>query len=217
MSKKKPPKRITRSLSPNSSRLRITRVYTRTGDGGTTRLVGGQVLKKNHPRIEAYGTVDELSVALGQARESLRTTPRSKTGRLRRLNDQLRYLQNLLFTLGGDLATRIEDRWAGMPLIGQSHIDYLEKLIDAYNASLSPLTDFVLPGGGAVSLALHACRVICRRAERRLQSLADAESVGLFVLPFLNRLSDLFFVLGRWTALGDEIIWAHDLPPPPIS
>ncbi len=223
-------------MSRKKSTLRITKVYTRTGDKGTTRLVGGQMLKKHHPRIESYGTVDELSVAMGRAREALANTLETLKTRkvkgskktmsrdLKLLGDHLIYLQNLLFTLGGDLATCIQDRWENMPLIQARDVTDLEKLIDAYNASLPALTDFVLPGGGELALALHQCRVVCRRAERRIQSLADLEPVGDSVIPFVNRLSDLFFVLGRWAAaqaakagLADgETIWRRDLKRPPL-
>ena len=232
--------------------MRITRVYTKTGDAGTTRLVGQQKVPKDDPRIEAYGTVDELSVALGEARQALREEidmirweeahrgeensplePGSKSVddgpvdgdggfELELLDDHLDYLQNLLFTLGGDLATRIDDRWDKMPLIENGHIEYVEKLIDAYNATLPPLQDFILPGGGPVSLKLHVCRVVCRRAERRVQTLASAEAIGDRASPFLNRLSDLFFVLSRWVveqivlAGGEatEHIWDRELDAP---
>lgn len=207
---------------------RITRVYTRTGDAGTTRLVGGQVVKKSDPRIESYGTVDELSVCMGHAREALREAiearpPRERVG-LALLAEHLRYLQNLLFTLGGELATRIEDRWEGMPITRKKDVTYLERLIDAYNDSLPPLKDFILPSGGPVALALHTCRVVCRRAERVIQTLADREAIGASALPFINRLSDLFFVLARWMAAqhsasspeSTEAIWDRSLEPPAI-
>jgi cob(I)alamin adenosyltransferase len=110
-----------------------------------------------------------------------------------------------------------------MPLIDRTHIDYLERLIDGYNATLPPLEDFILAGGGPVALALHRCRVVCRRAERRLQTLAAAEPTGDFAMPFVNRLSDLFFVLARWAAANArfdappeaEAIWDRKLKPPP--
>lgn len=207
--------------------LRITRVYTKTGDRGTTRLVGGQEIPKDHPRIHAYGTVDELSVCLGEARECIeRTVARlggaKKAPGLDLLARHLRYIQNLLFTLGGDLATCIADRWAGMPLIAADHVKYLEKLIDAHNDVLPPLTDFILPGGGPESLSLHTCRVVARRAERHMQTLAAHELIGDQVIPFINRLSDLFFVLARWivaelVALGQsapEALWDRALPQP---
>lgn len=220
-----------KSKSPTRARraLRITRVYTKIGDRGTTRLVGGQEIAKDHPRIHAYGTVDELSVCLGEARERIERTvagfdAKNKASPLGLLARHLQYIQNLLFTLGGDLATCLPDRWPGMPLISADHVTYLEKLIDAHNDSLPPLTDFILPGGGPESLGLHACRVVARRAERHMRSLAAIEPVGDQVIPFINRLSDLFFVLARWmvaelNALGQvmpETLWNRALEQPPI-
>lgn len=219
--------------------IRISRVYTRTGDGGTTRLVGGQEVKKSHVRIEAYGTVDELGVWIGYAREAtIGLADRAREGAgpadAREKDDtiagielcaqHLMYIQNLLFSLGSELATRLEDHWEGMKKAQATDVEYLENLIDRYNDNLPPLEDFILAGGGSPSLALHGCRVVARRAERVMQTLADAEELGEFALPFINRLSDLFFVLGRWIveeqrALGveqAEVMWDHDLQPPPL-
>lgn len=204
-------------------RYRITRVYTRKGDRGSTRLVGGQIVKKNDPRIESYGTIDELGVWMGQGRETLRGFRRADPhpAELDLLDAHLMYIQNLLFTLGGDLATRLPDRWEGMPTISADHTRYVERLIDAYNHPLPPLKDFILAGGGQLSLALHACRVVCRRAERVIQTLADAEDIGPFIAPFVNRLSDLFFVLARWGAMKTggseaEAIWDRALAEPEV-
>lgn len=223
---------------PSPPRLRITRVYTRTGDGGSTRLAGGQSVPKDDPRIEAYGTVDELGVWMGQAREALarllaeadaapaaEATSRERgraLAELRGLAELLVYLQNRLFTLGGDLATRVENRWPNMPTIDADDVRHAERTIDAYNSALPPLTDFILAGGGPVSLALHGCRVVCRRAERRIRTLGAAEPIGDHALVYVNRLSDLFFVLARWVVakqegLGipsDEAVWKRDLPRP---
>lgn len=214
--------------SRSESLLRITRVYTKIGDQGMTRLVGNREAAKDHPRVETYGDVDELSVAVGRARRDLSdalngvTEPGLGAG-LAALGDQLAYLQNQLFTVGGDLATRFEDRWPGMPLVAASDTEYLEKLIDAYNDELPPLKDFALPFGAPATIALHECRVVCRRAERRLRSLSAIEETGPYVTPYLNRLSDLFFVLARWTdrelrRLGlvaePETIWKRDWPAP---
>lgn len=207
---------------------RITRVYTRGGDRGTSELVGGQRVPKNHPRFNAYGTVDELQVAVGAARDALHLTlfahPDRSLDLLRQAGPQLIYVQQLLFTLSGDLATRVEDRWADMPLPTAEQIDYMENLIDALNESLPPLKDFILPGGHPAATAVHACRVICRRAEREVETLAAVEPVGDLVRPMLNRLSDLFFVLARRIAhelnlaglAPEEIIWRRDATPPPL-
>ncbi|MCL5270948.1 MAG: cob(I)yrinic acid a,c-diamide adenosyltransferase [bacterium] len=209
---------------------RITRVYTRAGDAGTTELVGGRTVRKNHPRIAAYGMVDELQVAVGAAREALAAAladplPEPAAAPLRRLGEHLIYVQNLLFTAGADLATRVEDRWAGMPLIGEADVRYLESLIDALNAPLPPLKDFVLPGCHPLATACHVCRVICRRTERELETLAAAEPVGDAIRPFINRLSDLFFVAARRAAhelrtagaAPAETLWRRDLPRPPLE
>lgn len=207
--------------------MRITKVYTKIGDAGSTRLVGNREVAKDHPRVEAYGEVDELSVTIGLARrelldviEGLKTGGREKdAGALALLQEQLAFLQNQLFTVGGDLATRIDDRWDGMPLIAPKDTERLEKLIDAYNEELPPLKDFALPFGGRATLALHACRVVCRRAERHIQTLRAIEEIGPNVTPYMNRLSDLFFVLARWTdqesrklnlVSEPETIWKRD-------
>ena len=209
--------------------LRITRVTTRVGDGGLTHLAGGRRVGKDHPRLDAYGTIDELQVAIGAARDVLGAAlddagePAART-RLALLGEHLIYIQNLLFTLGGDLATPLEDRQPPMPLIAPRDVQYLDRLIEAYNASLAPLKDFVLPGGHRVVTALHACRVICRRAERAIERLGKIEPVGEPVRPFVNRLSDVFFVLARdahatLAAQGQapaESIWRRDLPEPPM-
>jgi cob(I)alamin adenosyltransferase len=204
--------------------LRITRVYTRIGDGGRTQLASGRAIAKSHPRLDAYGTIDELQTALGAARDAFAPLARKRIRGLRRIADHLLYLQNLLFTLGGDLSTPLADRWPAMPLVAAADTAYLEKLIDALNAGLPPLADFVLPGGHAAVTALHGCRVICRRAERAIERLAEIEPIGEAVRPFVNRLSDAFFVLARATdarlrAAGlapAETIWRRDLEPPPM-
>lgn len=226
--------------------LRITRVYTRAGDGGTTRLVGGQELPKHHPRIEAYGSIDELGAWIGWARAGLDaalaplasapdaagTGARARAtsanadavADLRAISLHLRYVQNLLFTVGGDLATRIEDRWPDMPLVNAGDVAGLERLIDACNESLPPLTDFILAGGPEPVLRLHACRTNCRRAERAISALAALEPVGEHVGGFVNRLSDLLFVLARYVDArlreagigGPETIWDRGLEAPPL-
>lgn len=207
---------------------RITKVYTRTGDLGRTRLVGGQEVPKNHPRLGAYGTVDELQAAIGAAGETLAETferrPALAATMSGRIGEHLAYIQNMLFTVNGDLATRIEDRWDGMPLPTPADVRYIEELIDRLNADLPPLRDFVLPGGAPAVTAMHVCRVVCRRAEREVETLAAAEPIGEGTRPVLNRLSDLFFVLARRVAADlkaagaapEERIWQRDLNPPPL-
>ena len=184
--------------------VRINRVYTRAGDGGGTRLVGGQEVDKDSLRIESYGQVDELNAVIGLVLEANRGSMDAGDARLadgaQRLHAILRRVQNELFNLGSDLATRMEDRWVGQPLIEARHVTALEREIDAANAGLGELRSFVLPGGGPVSAHLHLARTVCRRAERACVRLRREEPIGEQVVPYLNRLSDAFFVFGRWAA-----------------
>ncbi|MBI5849606.1 MAG: cob(I)yrinic acid a,c-diamide adenosyltransferase [Planctomycetes bacterium] len=198
--------------------MRITRVYTRTGDKGTTRLVGGHEVRKDDLRIEAYGTVDELNAVLGLVRAFGKTAAPSAVAidavRAREsLDGVLRVVQNDLFDVGADLATRPADRWAGMHQVGPSDVTRLEEWCDRFNAELEPLKDFVLPGGGAVGAFLHQARTVCRRAERRVVSLCAAEpETGEGCVVYLNRLSDLLFVLARWIAKASgesETLWTR--------
>ncbi|HMV67748.1 MAG TPA: cob(I)yrinic acid a,c-diamide adenosyltransferase [Myxococcota bacterium] len=188
--------------------MRITRVYTRTGDKGQTRLVGGRARDKDDLRIEAYGTVDELNAVLGLARTF---NDRSTTAEASRVGALLRDLQNDLFNVGAELATHPDDRWEGMPRVGDAEVERLEGWIDTLNEDLPPLREFILPGGGPVGAFLHQARTVCRRAERRVVTLLRAEpETGEAPMRYLNRLSDLLFVLGRWAAqaLGEpEYLW----------
>lgn len=172
--------------------IRITKVYTRAGDQGQTRLAGGQALPKNHPRIEAYGAVDELNAQLGVVAELLR----GKSDYAALLKQILR-VQNELFDLGSMLAVLPEDRVPQMAVIVQGDIDRLEQEIDAMNEALPHLKSFILPGGGSVSAALHVARTVCRRAERRLLDLAASDKLDGLEIPYVNRLSDWLFVAGR--------------------
>ena len=190
--------------------IRINRVTTRTGDKGETSLASGQRVRKDALRIESYGTVDELNSIIGLARTANRETPGASDGDRDRLDALLRKLQNELFDLGADLATLPSDRGPKPPRIGERHVTALESEIEAFNAGLPELTSFVLPGGGWVSAFLHQARTVCRRAERLVTRLAREEQVGPHVLVYLNRLSDLLFVLGRWSARargGNESLW----------
>ncbi len=190
--------------------VRLTKIYTRTGDAGQTRLVGGQQVAKDSARIEAYGTVDELNAIVGLVRVAVREAA-SLADERERLERWLHDTQQNLFDLGSDLATRAEDRWEGMPLVSAEDVTALEQLMDEMNEELEPLKSFVLPGGGPVSALLHHARTVCRRAERRTLTLAAEEPIGDQVIPYLNRLSDAFFVLSRWVGLKageSEILWA---------
>jgi len=190
--------------------MRITLVYTRTGDKGQTRLVGGQQVSKDHVRIASYGTVDELNSILGLVRVFNRQSTASSEA-ITQIDGMLHKIQNDLFNVGSDLATRPEDRWEGMYRVGGEDVTRLESWIDALNEEVGPLREFILPGGGPVGAFLHQARTVCRRAEREVVALMrEEEGVGEGPMTYLNRLSDLLFVLGRWAAkqLGEpEFLW----------
>ncbi|CAN5409697.1 cob(I)yrinic acid a,c-diamide adenosyltransferase [soil metagenome] len=199
--------------------MRITRVYTKTGDDGTTGLAGGQRVQKNDARIAAFGAVDELAAAIGIARVEVNAdaTKFSEKQDAAALDSLLEFIGNKLFTLGGDLATKVADRHPKMPVIVADDIVYLERTCDKYNAALPPLTDFILPGGSRSSAALHLARTVARRAERDVLTLMNAEEIGDAPLKYLNRLSDALFVLARWVNARqgiEEVIWRRDLPEP---
>ena len=192
------------------SRIRINRVYTRSGDAGETALVGGHRVQKDAARIEAYGTVDELNATVGLCR--LHT---AADKRLAALDVILRRVQNELFNLGSMLATRPEDLHPRQPVITAAHSAQLEQEIDHFNQHLPELRSFVLPGGGAAAAHLHLARTVCRRAERLAVTLVRDEPVSPEAVRYLNRLSDAFFVFSRWAvhAIGEpEVLWEAVLP-----
>ncbi len=172
----------------------LNRIYTRTGDGGSTRLATGAPVSKASLRVEAYGGVDETNAFLGVARQHTAGDPE--------LDAMLERIQNDLFDLGADLATPEQhEKPAWEPLrIVESQVERLEHEIDRLNGELSPLTSFVLPAGSPASAALHVARTVCRRAERAVVQLSetDGEVVGQPALKYINRLSDLLFVAARW-------------------
>ena len=189
--------------------MRITKVYTRTGDAGMTRLVGTQQVRKDHPRIEAYGTVDELNAIVGIVRVELGRSEAPEAPRAQ-LDELLETIQNELFNLGSDLATRTEDRWEGMRLVDDDDVTRLESEIDGMNDELPMLKEFILPGGGPVSAVLHQARTVCRRAERATISATDSADLNPLAIKYLNRLGDWLFVAGRWVAkvMGEsEFLW----------
>ena len=197
---------------------KLTRIYTRTGDDGTTGLVGGQRVKKNALRIETYGTVDECSSAIGMARSALR--PLLATDRrAARLDAWLAWVQDALFNLGGDLATLPKDRWEGMPLITPQDAVALERAIDEAQRDLPHLNNFIHPGGSLPGAYLHLARTICRRAERLLITLREEDDgVSKDTQQFLNRLSDALFVWSRWINADlnePEYLWNSSSAPPP--
>ncbi len=190
--------------------IRINRVYTRGGDKGETSLVGGQRIAKDAVRIESYGTVDELNAIVGLVRVATLRNPGASQHDREGLAALLERIQNQLFNLGSDLATLPQDRHPKQPVIEARHVKVLEDAIDAHNEGLPELRSFVLPGGGEVSALLHQARTVCRRAERIVTTLARQEAVGEPCLIYLNRLSDLLFVLSRWAAraFGEaEVLW----------
>ncbi len=169
-----------------------TRIYTRTGDDGTTSLFGGERVAKGNARIDAYGTVDEANSVVGVARAHLDGEPGAD-----RLDPVLGDVQEELFVLGADLATPL-DAEPMVPRIEDDHIDRLEARIDNFDADLKPLKKFVLPGGSPAGATLHSARTVCRRAERLAVQAGTSIPVNDDALVYLNRLSDLLFVLARW-------------------
>jgi cob(I)alamin adenosyltransferase len=187
-------------------RVALNRIYTKRGDTGETSLVGGQRVLKDAPRIEAYGTVDELNAWVGLAvvscGEDVRLTP---------LGVILLRVQHELFNLGSILATLPEDVNPQQARVTTAEVSQLEREIDSMNAGLPALRSFVLPGGTRLNGELHAARTVCRRAERGLVALAREEALPPAALEYLNRLSDAFFVWSRWGnhALNvPEILWS---------
>jgi cob(I)alamin adenosyltransferase len=177
--------------------IRINRVYTRAGDDGLTALLGGKRVPKDHLRVEAYGCLDELNAIVGVCRAVLASDRKIAAAERRALDARLRGIQNRLFDAGSVLAAPDGKAWKGMPLPGAADIAALEKSMDAMNKGLPTLTSFVLPGGSTANAWLHQARTACRRAERRVVTLARKESVPADVIRYLNRLSDWFFVAAR--------------------
>ena len=179
--------------------IRINRVYTRTGDKGETGLVGGKRVPKDSSRIEAYGTVDELNSIVGLAR--VFNEERIEDGEAHRFLDQvLRDIQEELFNLGSELATPSDSRFKGTISIGKEQVKRIEEIIDECQKTLEPLKSFILPGGGRIGGYLHQCRTVCRRAEREVLRLSRVEETSEWAIKYINRLSDLFFVLSRCPA-----------------
>jgi cob(I)alamin adenosyltransferase len=197
--------------------VRITKVYTRVGDKGETGLVGGKRVPKDSPRIDAYGTIDELNSIVGLAR--VFNEENLDAGEAHQFLDEvLCQIQDELFDLGSELATPPEFFQEGMYRVGEKEIERIEKLIDQCQKDLEPLKSFILPGGGRVGAYLHQCRTVCRRAEREILRLSRAEEINHNVIKYTNRLSDLFFVLSRWIAkqTGEqEYLWQRGLAEKP--
>lgn len=188
------------------------KIYTKTGDKGTTALFGGTRVPKHHIRIESYGTVDELNSHLGLIRSQSDIDPRSK--------EILIHIQDKLFTLGAILATAPEKavlksgkERLNIPKIKEEDVALLENEIDIMNDNLPPITHFVLPGGNSIVSFCHIARCVCRRAERITTQLAETEEVDSKVIQYLNRLSDYLFVLARkltYSTQAEEIKWVPE-------
>jgi cob(I)alamin adenosyltransferase len=184
----------------------LTKIYTRTGDDGTTALGDGMRVPKHDLRVAAYGTVDETNAAIGVARQALAADDPA-------LSEMLRRIQNDLFDLGADLC--MPDRGqelAYKPLrVTADQVGWLESELDRMNAELKPLSSFILPGGNAAASALHLARTVCRRAERRIVELAadESEPVSDAVIKYMNRLSDLLFVASRFAngKGSQDVLW----------
>jgi cob(I)alamin adenosyltransferase len=186
-----------------AARLRCApmKIYTRTGDDGTTGLLGAGRVPKHDPRVEAYGCVDELNAVLGVARAM-------DAGRL--VDGHLAAFQESLFQVGAELATTEAKLLATLARVSDEDVAGLERLIDRLEADLPPLTRFILPGGTPLAAQLHLARTVCRRAERRVTSLAERDAVEPRLVRWLNRLADLLFVMARWVNAregGAETPW----------
>jgi cob(I)alamin adenosyltransferase len=177
--------------------VRLTRIYTRAGDKGATSLGDGSRVPKTDPRIEAYGTVDELNSFVGLA-----LAVELPEG----FREWLERIQNDLFDLGADLAVPIEDERERLR-IGDAHVERLEDVCDEVNARLEPLKSFVLPSGSEAAARLHLARAVCRRAERLVIALSETAEVNPLAIAYLNRLSDLLFILARAANEGREPLW----------
>ena len=192
--------------------MRITKVYTRAGDGGQTALAGGRKVRKDHPRVACFGTVDELNSVLGVVRSFNRLAATPERARAE-LDRKLRAVQNDLFRLGAELATPADAARGDRAHTSDADVRQLESWIDELNGELEPLREFILPGGPPVAALLHQARTTCRRAEREIVSLAEREpELPRSLLRYVNRLSDLLFVAARWAAQLDsapEELWVR--------
>jgi len=184
---------------------RLSKIYTKTGDDGTTGLGDGTRVAKDSARVAAYGTVDELNSAIGMV--LAQEIPAA-------IRETLTQVQHELFDLGGELCI------PGMVMINEADVERLERSLDSFNEDLPPLKDFILPGGGIAAACAHVARTVCRRAEREVVTLSRQEPVRPEAIRFLNRLSDLMFVLARVLARASghgEVLWQHERRPKPKS
>lgn len=172
-----------------------SKIYTKTGDGGKTSLLGGKKVAKSDLRIDAYGNVDELNSFIGYLRDHEAVEAR--------IGNQFYWVQEHLFSIGSLLATESDFSGFELPGITQAEIAQLEAWIDKYTEELPPLKNFILPGGHQVVSLCHLCRTVCRRTERSIEKLSQEETLDELILPFINRLSDYFFIMAR--KLGKDL------------
>ncbi len=208
--------------------FRLDKIYTRSGDKGKTHLIGGKQVAKSDLQVECYGTADELNSFVGMLRTELQDYKNKTTSFFEDVNSDLKTIQNDLFDIGSILATAIQDSQeqegkAIKNLIKslskendneKTKVAYLENRIDAMNLSLEPIRSFTLPGGGKLNAWAHLCRTVCRRFERLLVAWGKSEELDPMIIAYVNRLSDYFFVLSRFTSktLGeDEFLWETPL------
>ena len=181
-----------------------TKIYTKTGDKGTTRLVDGSCVEKFNPRVEAYGTIDELNSYLGVVRTNFGIQIFTE------LDHTLEKIQNELFNIGSLLATEKDAVFKMLPGITDKHVEFLETIIDQMTEELPELRNFILPAGHPSSAHLHVARTLCRRAERRCAEIATLDDRYAMTLQYLNRLSDFLFVAARWANLKmgySDVVW----------
>jgi cob(I)alamin adenosyltransferase len=174
----------------------LSKIYTRTGDKGSTSLMGGERISKSHLRLECYGTLDELSAFIGKLKILC-----GKREEFQKIASELGEIQSRLLDVSSVLATPQGKEWENMPFIKQAHIEELEKAIDGMNSVLLPLKEFTIPGENEINAEAHICRTVCRRAERILCNAKENDvAINDTIMAYINRLSDYFFVLSRYSA-----------------
>ncbi|MGO9063026.1 MAG: cob(I)yrinic acid a,c-diamide adenosyltransferase [Candidatus Binataceae bacterium] len=194
--------------------IRLTKIYTRSGDKGLTGLVGGARVPKESGRLEAYGTIDELNSVMGIVRTFVPDYRDGLGEHYTWYSEMLRRIQNELFDVGSELATPADVEYPGMHRMGEEEVEQLEHEIDRMNEDLEQLKSFTLPGGGKLNAFLHLARTVCRRAERVCWAVKREEPIGDQLIIYINRLSDHLFVQSRWISrrLGEEeFLWDRGL------
>ena len=194
--------------------IRLTKIYTRTGDKGLTALVGGKRVPKESGRLEAYGTIDELNAIVGIVRTYVPQYQQKFGAEYTWYSEMLRRIQNERFDVGSELATPDDAEYEGMHRMGEGEVKLLEQEMDRMQKDLQPLNSFTLPGGGVLNAFLHQARTVCRRAERVCWILQREEPINASLMAYVNRLSDHLFVQSRWVAKRldePEFLWDRGL------